>query len=74
MTTEPRTTGREGKRDRRLTAIAREHLGIETLETRRSDSLDFREVSVWGVLAALRDAYAAGFEQARQDIERSKRN
>jgi len=37
-----------------LAQIAREHLHIETLETRRSDSLDFHDVSVWGVKAARR--------------------
>jgi hypothetical protein len=43
-----------------LTEIARERLGIETLDTRRSDSLDFHEVSVWGVKNALWHAYQAG--------------
>jgi hypothetical protein len=43
-----------------FTALAREHLHIETLETRRSDSLDFHEVSVWGVKNALHAAYQAG--------------
>jgi hypothetical protein len=43
-----------------LTALAREHLHIETLETRRSDALDFHEVSVWGVKNALHSAYQAG--------------
>ncbi len=43
-----------------LTALAREHLGIETLETRRSDSLDFHDVGVWGVKHALHAAYQAG--------------
>ncbi len=43
-----------------LTRIAREHLGIETLETRRSDRLDFREVAVWCVKDALLAAYHAG--------------
>ena len=43
-----------------LTRIAREHLGIETLETRRSDRLDFREVAVWCVKDALLAAYQAG--------------
>ena len=43
-----------------LSAIARETLGIATLETRKSDRLDFHEVSVWGLAAALRAAYDAG--------------
>jgi hypothetical protein len=43
-----------------LDQIARQHLGLDTLETRNSDSLDFREVSVWGVRAVLEAAYALG--------------
>jgi hypothetical protein len=49
---------------RLLTDIARKHLGLETLETRRSDFLDFRELGVWGVDAALREAYWHGFQDA----------
>ncbi len=40
--------------------IAEKHLGIETLRERKSDSLDFHEVSVWGLRAALQAAYKAG--------------
>src|SRR5262249_46038203 len=43
-----------------LTALAREHLRIETLETRRSNSLDFHDVAVWGLKDALHAAYQAG--------------
>src|SRR5437870_2418819 len=46
--------------DRLLTAIAGQHLGIATLETRQSDALDFHEVSVWGLKHALAAAYQAG--------------
>jgi hypothetical protein len=49
---------------RLLTNIASKNLGLETLETRRSDCLDFREVGVWGVDAALREAYWHGFRDA----------
>jgi len=48
----------------KLTAIAREYLGVETLETRRSDSLDFHEVSVWSLEAALAAAFEAGRQAA----------
>jgi hypothetical protein len=41
-------------------AIARAVLGIETLETRSSDRLDFHEVAVWGVRQALEQAYREG--------------
>jgi len=47
-----------------FTAIAREHLGIETLRTRNSDSLDFHDVSVRGVKDALLAAYQAGLRAA----------
>jgi hypothetical protein len=36
-----------------FTALARKHLLIETLATRRSDSLDFHDVAVWCVRDAL---------------------
>jgi hypothetical protein len=54
-----------------ITEIAREHLGIETLETRNRDSLDFHDVSVWGVRRALLAAYEAGAGAAatgREDV------
>lgn len=54
-----------------FTKIAQQHLGIETLETRNRDSLDFHDVSVWGVKAALEAAYAAG--QLATDKIRQKR-
>jgi hypothetical protein len=43
-----------------LVAIAHEQLGIATLETRNSDSLDFHDVSVWALKEALLAAYQAG--------------
>jgi hypothetical protein len=48
------------KTQQALAGIAAEHLGIETLETRNSDSLDFHEVSVWSLQAALEAAFQAG--------------
>lgn len=47
-----------------LLAIAKEHFGIETLETRKRDSLDFHEVAVWQIQAALEAAYRAGLAAA----------
>jgi len=44
----------------KLETIAKKHLAIETLSTRKSDSLDFYNVSVWGIKAALITAYNAG--------------
>jgi len=49
-----------------LAGIAEKYLFIETLEERKSDSLDFHEVSVWGVKAALEAAYAAGLAAAQE--------
>ena len=40
--------------------IAREFLDLETLETRRMDSLDFKEQAVWSIAKALDAAYEAG--------------
>jgi hypothetical protein len=43
-----------------LTRLAQEHLNIPTLETRRSDALDFHTVSVWGIADALKAAFVVG--------------
>lgn len=43
-----------------LTEIATRELGIETLETRNSDALDFHEVSAASLRKALEAAYRAG--------------
>jgi hypothetical protein len=48
--------------DRIFSKIAEKHLNIETLEKRNSDSLDFHDVSVWGVRSALEAAFKAGVE------------
>lgn len=40
--------------------IARRHLCTDTLDTRHSDGLDFRELAVWNIRDALLAAYAAG--------------
>ena len=49
-----------------LLAIARTHFpNIETLETRNSDCLDFRDVAVWAIRDALEAAYAAGQAAAK---------
>lgn len=43
-----------------LTIIAERELSLETLETRNSDSLDFHELSVWEIKAALEAAFLLG--------------
>ena len=46
--------------DKILLQIVKEHSSITTLETRKSDSLDFHMVSVWSLKAMLTDAYHLG--------------
>jgi hypothetical protein len=44
-----------------LLEIATKHFhSIETLETQNSDRLDFHDVAVWAIRAALEDAHEAG--------------
>ena len=48
-----------------LLEIATKHFhSIETLETRNSDRLDFHDVAVWAMRAALTEAFAAGLAAA----------
>ena len=46
---------------KQLEKIASEELRVETLKTRYSDSLDFHDIGVTSLLAALYRAYNAGF-------------
>jgi hypothetical protein len=48
------------KLDAHLEEIARKHLDFETLATRNSDSLDFHDVAVWSLKAALLEAVELG--------------
>ena len=58
-------------------SIALDHLFIETLQTRHRDSLDFHDVSVWGVRSALQAAFDAGLRAAegapKQPVHRSRK-
>ena len=56
------------------TQIAQNKLGIETLETRKSDSLDFHDVAVWCLRDALEAAFNAGVEQGRKAAKSDKAN
>jgi hypothetical protein len=49
-------------RDQALTEIATQILDLETLDTCKSDRLDFHELAVWQIKKALEAAYAAGRE------------
>jgi hypothetical protein len=59
MTT--KTAPAKAPSDALLLEIAMKHFhSIETLETQNSDRLDFHDVAVWAIRAALEDAYEAG--------------
>lgn len=49
-----------------LQQIASTRLGIETLETRHSDRLDFHDLAVWSIEAALKAAFEAGQQAAQK--------
>lgn len=53
-------------RDQTIREIAARHLNVETLERRNSDALDFHQIAVWSIWAALEAAYAAGRASASQ--------
>ena len=48
-----------------LDHIAQTILGLETLDTRNSDRLDFHDVAVWNIKAALQAAFEAGQEASK---------
>ena len=47
-------------RDAELLEIARRQFRLETMETRNWDRLDFHDVAVWAIRAALEEAFEAG--------------
>lgn len=54
------------RREDSIIEIAKKVLGLETTETRNSDSLDFHDLAVWQIKKALEAAYKAGFEAGRK--------
>ena len=48
------------QRDTTLAEIAARHLHLDTLKTRNSDILDFHDMAVWSIKAALEAAFEAG--------------
>jgi hypothetical protein len=54
-----------------IAELARAHLAINTLETRNSDALDFHDLAVWNIKAALEAAYAAGIAADSTRVERT---
>jgi len=60
-----KTAPAKGPSEALLLEIATRHFHtIETLETQNSDRLDFHDVAVWAIRAALEAAYAAGVAAA----------
>jgi len=54
------------KRAVKIEEIAKSILWLETLDSRRRDRLDFHELSVGSIRAALEAAYEAGREAAKK--------
>jgi len=52
-------------RDDAIERIALDLLGLETLQTRKRDRLDFHDLAVWDIREALEAAYTAGFEKGK---------
>jgi hypothetical protein len=46
--------------DAAVERIANKYLGLDTLDTRNSDVLDFKDQAVWQIKAALQAAFNAG--------------
>jgi hypothetical protein len=60
-TTATKTAAAKAPSEALLLEIATRHFhSIETLETQNSDRLDFHDVAVWAMRAALEAAYEAG--------------
>ena len=49
-----------------LTQIAFRNLGLETLEERKSDALDFHDHPVWSIRDALDEAYQLGLAAGKK--------
>jgi hypothetical protein len=58
--TRRKTTNLTAQRDAQLLEIAQRQFRIETLETQNWDRLDFHDVAVWAIRAALEEAFEAG--------------
>jgi hypothetical protein len=57
------------QRDALLLEIAQRRFFLETLETRNRDRLDFQDVAVWAIRAALEDAFDAGRSAGRAEAD-----
>ena len=57
-------------RDAELLEIAQRQFRIETLETQNWDRLDFHDVAVWAIRAALEEAFEAGRRAGLSETQR----
>lgn len=64
---------KQNPRAEKLEQIAQTVLGIETLQTRNRDALDFHDIGVAGLRIALENAYEAGRQAAYIDAENRAR-
>ncbi len=63
-----KTTARD-KRHADAVEQIRKALGLETLETRRRDALDFHDLAVWTIRDAIQIAFNAGYDAGFRDGE-----
>lgn len=68
MSTTHTTTRNMRTRARELESIAKAKLGVDTLEARNSDRLDFHDLGVVSIREALEFAYEAGREAGRREV------
>lgn len=52
-----------------ISEIAVKFLGVKTLETQNSDALDFHDLAVWTLKAALEAAFNAGCKSVQNHDE-----
>ena len=62
-------TDPNAQRDALILEIAQRQFRLETLETRNWDRLDFHDVAVWAIRAALEEAFEAGRRAGRAETE-----
>jgi hypothetical protein len=65
-------TDPNAQRDALILNIAQRQFHLETLETRNWDRLDFHDVAVWAIRAALEEAFEAGRRAGRADTDQMR--
>jgi hypothetical protein len=56
-----------------LQIVKNNFYGIDTIETRNSDSLDFHDTAIWCIRSAIENAYKIGYQQAIEDKKRKRK-